>query len=99
MFCHDIKHDLRDQGAACQVRRNNAKVFKNRQKIPGVPVSGVTKPFPNGATKIMPVPDKAQKIFCVIVSRLFTVLYFPIRSSRYFSFFFPEYTVHVNDSI
>ena len=79
MFCHDIKHDLRDQAAACQVRRNNAKVFKNRQKSP---VSGVTRPFPNGATKIMPVPDKAQKIFCIIVSRLFTVLYFSVRSSR-----------------
>ena len=24
----------------------------------------------------MPVPDKAQKIFCIIVSRLFTVLFF-----------------------
>ena len=32
-----------------------------------VPVSGVARPFPNGATKIMPVPDKAQKIFCIIL--------------------------------
>ena len=27
----------------------------------------------------MPVPDKAQKIFCIIVSRLFTVLLFFFR--------------------
>ena len=54
MFCH-----------ACQVRRNNAKEQAEEPK--GTGLKSRTRPFPNGTTKIMPVPDKAQKIFCIIV--------------------------------